>query len=239
MDRLRNPFVPGAGIQPPEWPAATPCSRTPPSTWTASWPASRQGPDVGRPARRGEDGVTEPTVPHGPGKGLPHRPRRGTRRLRLARIAGARVAPPRSRPRPEAPRRPEPEAGRVLANFAKAFKVNLGPFGLSVDLAPGEADTGDIEQDLPRLLAAVAQAAADRNTAIALFVDEVQYLSAKELAAIIVACHESATRAPLAVRRGGPATDGVPLGQGQVLCRAPLRLPGDRSTRRRRRRGRV
>ena len=40
----------------------------------------------------------------------------------------------------------------------------------------------------------MAEAAAARNTAVGLFIDEVQYLSSSELAAVIVACHEIAQR---------------------------------------------
>jgi len=83
-------------------------------------------------------------------------------------------------------------AAGVLANFAKAFKVTVGDFGFSVDVTPGEGDTGNLEQDLPPLLVAAAKAAAERETAVALFIDEVQYLSSQELAAVIVACHEIA-----------------------------------------------
>ena len=82
----------------------------------------------------------------------------------------------------------------MLANFARAFKVAAGDLEFSVDLAPGEGDTGNLEQDLPLLLVAMAEAAADRNTAVGLFIDEVQYLSSVELAAVIVACHEIAQR---------------------------------------------
>ncbi len=60
--------------------------------------------------------------------------------------------------------------------------------------SPGRADTGNLEQDLPELLVAVAEAARQRDSAIALFVDEVQYLSRDELAALVVACHEIAQR---------------------------------------------
>jgi len=58
--------------------------------------------------------------------------------------------------------------------------------------APGRADTGNLEQDLPDLIKAVAEAAKERDSAIGLFIDEVQYLSHQELAALIVACHEIA-----------------------------------------------
>ena len=83
---------------------------------------------------------------------------------------------------------------RRLVNFARAFRVAVGDLELSVDLVPGEGDTDHLEQDLPRLLVAMAEVAADRHTAIGLFIDEVQYLSSSELAAVIVACHEIAQR---------------------------------------------
>ena len=83
-------------------------------------------------------------------------------------------------------------AAGILANFAKAFKVTAGDLEFSVDLTPGEGDTGNLQQDLPRLLVALAEAAGERRTAVALFIDEVQYLSSSELAAVIVACHETA-----------------------------------------------
>ena len=194
MDRLSNPFVPGAGIQPPELAGR--------DALLADTSIDMDRILAGRPAKgrmlvglRGvgktvllnrlclmaqEKGFHTVRVEAPDGSALPAllapELRRLVHALDLKRRAGRNLK----------------RGANVLANFAKAFKVNLGPFGLSVDLAPGEADTGDIEQDLPRLLAAVAQAAADRDTAIALFVDEVQYLSAKELAAIIVACHETA-----------------------------------------------
>jgi hypothetical protein len=44
------------------------------------------------------------------------------------------------------------------------------------------------------LIIALAEAAEQRNSAIALFLDEVQYLSPQELAALVVACHEVAQR---------------------------------------------
>lgn len=83
-------------------------------------------------------------------------------------------------------------AAGVLANFAKAFKVKVGGFEFGVDFAPGEGDTGNLEQDLPRLLVTTAKAAAERQTAVGLFLDDVQYLSSEELAAVVVACHEIA-----------------------------------------------
>ena len=82
----------------------------------------------------------------------------------------------------------------MLRGFANAFKVKIGDIEFSVEPAPGEGDSGNLEQDLPRLLMAVAEAAAERRSAVGLFIDEIQYLSAVELAAVVVACHEIAQR---------------------------------------------
>lgn len=86
------------------------------------------------------------------------------------------------------------QAVSVLHNFVAAFKVKIGDIELGVDPARGEADTGNLEQDLPDLLVAVCEAANERGTALAIFLDEVQYLSPNELASLIVACHEVAQR---------------------------------------------
>ena len=86
------------------------------------------------------------------------------------------------------------QAVTVLRSFAAAFKVTVGELEFGIEPARGLADTGRLQQDLPDLFVAVAEAAAERKMAIGLFIDEVQYLSADELAAVIVACHEIAQR---------------------------------------------
>lgn len=82
----------------------------------------------------------------------------------------------------------------VLRNFVSAFELSIGDIGIGVKPAPGRADTGNLEQDLPDLLTAVAEAAAENGKGVAIFIDEVQYLSGKELASVVVACHEIAQR---------------------------------------------
>ncbi|MBS0417165.1 MAG: ATP-binding protein [Proteobacteria bacterium] len=84
------------------------------------------------------------------------------------------------------------QAVSVLRNFVGAFKVKAGEIEFGIEPAPGRADTGSLEHDLPDLFAAVAEAANERHSAIILFIDEVQYLSSKELGALIVGCHEMA-----------------------------------------------
>ena len=82
----------------------------------------------------------------------------------------------------------------VLRGFANAFKIKIGDIEFSVEPTPGEGDSGNLEQDLPHLLIAVAEAAAERHSAVGLLIDEIQYLSSVELAAVVVACHEIAQR---------------------------------------------
>jgi hypothetical protein len=63
-------------------------------------------------------------------------------------------------------------------------------FGLDIDPEKGTADSGDLEIDLPSLFVAVAEAAEERQSAIALLIDELQYFSQKELGALIMAMHK-------------------------------------------------
>lgn len=80
---------------------------------------------------------------------------------------------------------------RVLRSFIGALKVSIGDltFGLDIDPQEGTADSGDLETDLPSLFAAVAEAAEERRSAVAILIDELQYFSAKELGALIMAMH--------------------------------------------------
>ena len=84
------------------------------------------------------------------------------------------------------------KALRVLKSFASAVKVKVGEVELGLDIEPelGTADSGDIEEDLPDLFIAVAEAAKEKHCAIALLLDEVQYLAKEELSALIMAMHK-------------------------------------------------
>jgi hypothetical protein len=79
----------------------------------------------------------------------------------------------------------------VLRSFIGALQVTVNDitFGLDIDPEKGAADSGDLEIDLPNLFVAIGEAAENRNTAVALFLDEVQYFVKKELAALIMAMH--------------------------------------------------
>jgi hypothetical protein len=79
----------------------------------------------------------------------------------------------------------------VLRSFIGGIKISSGEFSIGLDIDPlkGTADSGDIEVDLPNLFVAVAEAAEERKTAVALLIDEIQYMTAKELGALIMAMH--------------------------------------------------
>jgi hypothetical protein len=79
----------------------------------------------------------------------------------------------------------------VLKGFVGAVRLSIGEVELGLDLEAekGTADSGDLEVDLPGLFAAVAEAAQQKSVAIALLIDEVQYLKDKELSALIMAMH--------------------------------------------------
>lgn len=80
----------------------------------------------------------------------------------------------------------------VLRSFISALKVTVSDVTIGLDIDPerGSADSGDLEFDLPNLFVAIAEAAEERGSAIALLVDEIQYLSKKELSALIMAMHK-------------------------------------------------
>ncbi len=80
----------------------------------------------------------------------------------------------------------------VLRSFIGTLKVTVGDvsFGLDIEPVKGAADSGDLEIDLPNLFVAVAEAAEERKSAVALLIDEIQYFSHKELGALIMAMHK-------------------------------------------------
>ena len=80
----------------------------------------------------------------------------------------------------------------VLRSFIGSIKLTVNDVALGLDIEPakGTADSGDLEVDLPNLFVAIAEAALERQTAVAILVDEIQYLSQKELGALIMAMHK-------------------------------------------------
>ncbi len=85
---------------------------------------------------------------------------------------------------------------RALAGFARALKIKYSDLevGLDFEPEPGLADNGDLEHDLQALLEVSGVAAQTAGTALAIFVDELQYVPEEELAALITALHRTAQR---------------------------------------------
>jgi hypothetical protein len=88
------------------------------------------------------------------------------------------------------------KAMRALAGFVGAMKIKYGDVevGLEVEAEKGLADSGDLDVDLTDLLVAVGEAARERSTAFAVFVDELQYVEENQLASLITALHRCAQR---------------------------------------------
>jgi len=113
-----------------------------------------------------------------------------------------------------APRHRAPERIDGFLGVLKAFALRSNPTGarlrdrwqpgIDVPAASGRADSGDIEIDLVELFTDAAGVATDVGTGIALFVDEMQDVSAADVSALCAACHElSQLGAPLIVVGAG------------------------------------
>ncbi len=117
----------------------------------------------------------------------------------------------------------------ALKSFVSAVKVNVGEIELGLDIEPliGVGDSGDLEVDLPDLLLSVAEAAAERGTAVAILIDEIQYFSAKELSALVMAMHRMQQKSlPLVLVGAGlpilPALAGEAKSYAERLFSFPL-----------------
>jgi len=77
----------------------------------------------------------------------------------------------------------------ALQAFASTFEIKIGDVGVGIKSPAGTADSGILANDLTDLLVAVGEAAAERNSAVGLFLDELQYVDEKELADLIGGLH--------------------------------------------------
>jgi len=71
----------------------------------------------------------------------------------------------------------------VLRSFIGSIELTVDEVNIGLDIEPekGAADSGDLEIDLPNLFVAVAEAALERQSAVAVLIDEIQYFDSKEL----------------------------------------------------------
>ncbi|TVR78340.1 MAG: ATP-binding protein [Rhodospirillales bacterium] len=98
--------------------------------------------------------------------------------------------------RGEAARAALGSALRALRSFVDSFKVRYQDVEVGLDFEPekGIADSGDLEADLADLFTAVGRAAAERDTAVVVSLDELQYVPEEQLAALIFAFHRLSQR---------------------------------------------
>ncbi len=85
---------------------------------------------------------------------------------------------------------------RALAGFARGLKLKYGDIEVGIDYEPeaGLADNGDLDIDLSTLLEETGEAAKSADTALVMFIDELQYVEEEELASLITALHRAAQR---------------------------------------------
>lgn len=83
----------------------------------------------------------------------------------------------------------------ALRSFAAIFKIDVGGVEVGVEAAePGLADSGDLQHDLPDLFTIIGEGAKAAGKGWVLLIDEVQYLSEKDLSALIVSLHRMSQR---------------------------------------------
>ncbi len=198
MDPIRNPFAPGAGTPPPELVGR--------DDLRAALRISLERTRIGRPAKstmlvglRGvgktvlldrirQDaetaGIHTVRVEAPEGRSLPAilAPQLRQALLRLSTVETAKAYAIRGL--------------RALAGFANKLKATYNDIevGFDFDAEPGLADNGDLEHDLQALFEQVGLAARAAGTAVALFVDELQYVEEAQLAALITAMHRTEQR---------------------------------------------
>lgn len=83
----------------------------------------------------------------------------------------------------------------ALRNFAAMFKIEVAGVEVGIEeAAPGLADSGDLQHDIPDLFTIIGEGAQAAGKGWVLLIDEVQYLSEDDLSALIVAMHRMAQR---------------------------------------------
>lgn len=87
------------------------------------------------------------------------------------------------------------KAAAVLKSFTLTFNPDGAvTAGLDVEALSGLGDSGAITEDLTDLFVALGEAAKEQDTGVVFLLDEIQYLKADELEAIISALHKCARR---------------------------------------------
>jgi hypothetical protein len=109
---------------------------------------------------------------------------------------------------------------RRAAAVLKSFSVTFDPDGavaVGLDVAPlrGEADSGDLIEDLTDLLLALGEAVKESGRGVVFLFDELQYLQVEELEALITALHKTVQRS-LPVTLVGAGLPQIPAIAGEA-----------------------
>lgn len=216
MNPVNNPFAPGAGTPPPELAGR--------DALLESLRVALQRTRIGRPARsamlvglrgvgktvlldRARDdaealGIHTLRLEAPEGRSLPAllAPQLRQALLRLSQLEAAKDYAVRGL--------------RALAGFAGKLKLSYKDIevGLDFEPEPGLADNGDLEHDLQALMEQAGLAAKAGGTALAMFIDELQYVEESQLAALITALHRMSQRQLPVVLVGA----GLPQLRGQL-----------------------
>ncbi|MDE3070549.1 MAG: ATP-binding protein [Acidobacteriota bacterium] len=138
---------------------------------------------------------------------------------RLARRALLAISPAR---------RMKQRARRAAAVF-KAFTLRTPEgleLGIDVEALVGQADSGELGEDLSDLFQALGEAAQEHKTGVVFLLDEIQFLARPELEALIAALHQVSQRElPLTLTGAGlpqlPALTGAAKSYAERLFRFP------------------
>lgn len=117
---------------------------------------------------------------------------------------------------------------RALAGFAGKLKLTYKDIevGLDYDPEPGLADNGELEGDLTALLEEVGRAAKAGGTILVMFIDELQYVEERQLAALISALHRCAqSQLPVTVIGAGLPQLRARMGQAKSYAERLFEFP--------------
>jgi hypothetical protein len=191
MDRVRNPFSPGAGTQPPELSgrsailddAAVTLARLKSGRHDrSSLLIGLRG--VGKTVLLNRIQIAAEAEGYLP-VSLEAPEERKLAELLVPPLRGLLLRLDRTQGRKEKLRR----ALSALASFAARFNVTIGDVGIGLTEGLGLADSGILDNDVVELLVSVGEAAAERQSAVAVFIDELQYVKEPELGALLAGLH--------------------------------------------------
>lgn len=106
------------------------------------------------------------------------------------------------------------------ASILKSFSVTFNPggavtVGMDVEPLAGVGDSGELMEDLTDLLVAVGEAARSEGGGVIFLLDEIQFLQARELEALIIALHKC-TRRSLPLTLVGAGLPQIPRLAGEA-----------------------